>query len=84
MRIEDGIDAATGLNIFISTGPTSRNRLNERHRRGRLRHQDVGARFYTYVSTLMLVMEACAEAEVDVVVLDPPTARSPWRPHAES
>ena len=34
--------------------------------------QDVGARFYTYISTLFYVMEACAEAGIVVVVLDRP------------
>lgn len=34
--------------------------------------QDVGARFYTYISTMFYVMEACAEAGVEVMVLDRP------------
>jgi len=34
--------------------------------------QDVGARFYTYISTLHYVMEACAENNVDFLVLDRP------------
>jgi uncharacterized protein YbbC (DUF1343 family) len=34
--------------------------------------QDVGARFYTYISTLSLVMEACAEQGIPVIVLDRP------------
>jgi uncharacterized protein YbbC (DUF1343 family) len=34
--------------------------------------QDVGARFYTYISTLFLVMEACAEQDVPLLVLDRP------------
>ncbi len=34
--------------------------------------QDVGARFYTYLSTLALVQEACAEAGVALWVLDRP------------
>jgi uncharacterized protein YbbC (DUF1343 family) len=34
--------------------------------------QDVGARFYTYISTMSYVMEACAEQEVPVIVLDRP------------
>ena len=34
--------------------------------------QDVGARFYTYISTLTLVMEACAENDIPLVVLDRP------------
>lgn len=34
--------------------------------------QDVGARFYTYISTLHYVMEACAEQGIKVIVLDRP------------
>jgi uncharacterized protein YbbC (DUF1343 family) len=34
--------------------------------------QDVGARFYTYLSTLLLVMEAAAESDSEVLVLDRP------------
>ena len=34
--------------------------------------QDVGTRFYTYISTLHYVMEACAEAHIPVIVLDRP------------
>jgi len=34
--------------------------------------QDVGVRFYTYISTMSYVMEACAENNVDMVVLDRP------------
>lgn len=34
--------------------------------------QDVGARFYTYISTLFKVMEACAEQQVPLMILDRP------------
>jgi uncharacterized protein YbbC (DUF1343 family) len=34
--------------------------------------QDVGTRFYTYLATLHYVMEACAENNVEVIVLDRP------------
>jgi len=34
--------------------------------------QDVGVRFYTYISTLHYIMEACAEQGVKVIVLDRP------------
>ena len=34
--------------------------------------QDVGARFYTYISTLYYVMQACAENGKELVVLDRP------------
>jgi uncharacterized protein YbbC (DUF1343 family) len=32
--------------------------------------QDVGARFYTYISSLHYVMEACAENNIELIVLD--------------
>ena len=34
--------------------------------------QDVGVRFYTYISTLHLVMEACAENKKELIILDRP------------
>lgn len=34
--------------------------------------QDVGVRFYTYLSTLHYIMEACAENNVDLIILDRP------------
>ncbi len=34
--------------------------------------QDVGARFYTYISTMTYVMEACAENDVKMLILDRP------------
>ncbi len=34
--------------------------------------QDVGARYYTFIWTMLLCMEACAENEVQVMVLDRP------------
>ncbi len=34
--------------------------------------QDVGARFYTYISTLHYVMQACAENDIPVLILDRP------------
>ena len=38
--------------------------------------QDVGVRFFTYLSTLHLVMEACADSKVPVIVLDRPNPNS--------
>ncbi len=34
--------------------------------------QDVGVRFYTYLSTLHYIMEACAENNVELIILDRP------------
>jgi uncharacterized protein YbbC (DUF1343 family) len=72
--IEDGVDQQSGLPVFSLYG-TTRKPTPEM-----LEHvdllifdmQDVGARFYTYIATLGLVMEAAAEAQVPVWVLDRP------------
>jgi uncharacterized protein YbbC (DUF1343 family) len=34
--------------------------------------QDVGVRFYTYISTMHYVLEACAESGIPVIILDRP------------
>jgi uncharacterized protein YbbC (DUF1343 family) len=34
--------------------------------------QDVGTRFYTYISTLHYIMEACAENKIPLIILDRP------------
>lgn len=34
--------------------------------------QDVGARFYTYISTMFYVMQACAEKNKELIILDRP------------
>ena len=38
--------------------------------------QDVGIRFYTYISTMHYVMEACAEQNISFLVLDRPNPNS--------
>jgi len=38
--------------------------------------QDVGVRFYTYISTLHYVMQACAENNIPVLILDRPNPNS--------
>tara|TARA_B100000989_G_scaffold290378_1_gene263469 strand:+ start:2776 stop:3957 length:1182 start_codon:yes stop_codon:yes gene_type:complete len=38
--------------------------------------QDVGVRFFTYLSTLHYVMEACAEENIPIIVLDRPNPNS--------
>ena len=40
--------------------------------------QDVGARFYTYISTLSYIMEAAAENNVVVIVFDRPNPNGYW------
>ena len=72
--IEDETDDKTGLPII------SFYRKNKKPTAEQLKGiefllfdiQDVGARFYTYISTLHYVMEAAAENNIKVIVLDRP------------
>lgn len=40
--------------------------------------QDVGARFYTYISTMHYVMEACAENDIPLLILDRPNPNASY------
>lgn len=73
-RIEDGIDQSSGLPVFSLYGDTRKPTPEMLQSVDVLIFdmQDVGARFYTYIATLGLVIEAAAEAGVDVWVLDRP------------
>lgn len=72
--IKDGIDIQTGLPIISLYGKNKK--PNEQMLAGLdmvvFDIQDVGARFYTYISTLHYVMEACAEANIPILILDRP------------
>lgn len=72
--VKDGIDTKTQLPIFS---------LHGKHKKPTKTQladldivvfdiQDVGVRFYTYISTLHYVMEACAEHNIPVLILDRP------------
>jgi len=72
--IKNGVDQATGLPVYSLYGKT------RKPTPGMLKDvdlllfdmQDVGARFYTYNATLGLVLEAAAENNIPVWVLDRP------------
>ncbi len=72
--ITDGIDKKTGIPIISLYGK------NKKPTKEQLKGidlmvfdiQDVGVRFYTYISTLHYVMEACAEAKIPLLLLDRP------------
>jgi uncharacterized protein YbbC (DUF1343 family) len=72
--IKDGFDAKTGLQIVSLYGK------NKKPSTIQLKGidavvfdiQDVGTRFYTYISSLHYVMEACAEMKIPVIILDRP------------
>lgn len=73
-QVKDGMDATTGLPLISLYGK------NKKPTQEQLEGieiivfdiQDVGVRFYTYIATLQLVMEAAAQAEIPVLVLDRP------------
>jgi len=72
--IEDDVDVETGLPIFSLYGAVLSPTLEMLDGIDVLLidFQDVGARYWTYVSTMTLAMEAAAEQEISVVVLDRP------------
>ena len=73
-KVKDGLDTKTGLPLISLYGK------NRKPSKALLQDldvvlfdiQDVGVRFYTYIATLQLVMEACAENGIPVIVLDRP------------
>lgn len=72
--VKDGKDSKTGLPIISLYGK------NKKPTAEQLKNidivvfdiQDVGVRFYTYISTLHYVMEACAELNIPLLILDRP------------
>ena len=72
--IEDGIDSKTGISIISLYGKNKRPKAEQLQEIDILVFdiQDVGVRFYTYISTLHYVMEAAAESNIKVIVLDRP------------
>ena len=72
--ITDGKDAKTGLPIISLYGDNKKPKPEQLANIDVLLFdlQDVGARFYTYISTLHYIMEACAENNIDLIILDRP------------
>lgn len=73
-QIGDSQDAQTGVKIWSLYGETRRPTPESLAGLDTLVFdiQDIGARFYTYISTLKYAMEAAAEHHVAFVVLDRP------------
>lgn len=72
--IRDGVDSKTGIPVVSLYG---NNKKPTRAQMDGLDFvifdiQDVGVRFYTYISTMTYMMEACAENKVKFIVLDRP------------
>ncbi len=73
-KVVDGIDTKTGIPLLSLYGKNKKPKPEQLSNIDLVIFdiQDVGARFYTYISTLHYVMEACAENGVEVLVLDRP------------
>ncbi len=73
-KVPDGIDPATGLPVFSLYGERTKPTKAQLDGLNALVFdiQDIGTRFYTYISTLGNVMESAAENHLDVIVLDRP------------
>ncbi|MEM7107797.1 MAG: DUF1343 domain-containing protein [Bacteroidota bacterium] len=73
-EISDGKDAKTGLPIVSIYGRTKKptKEMLEDIDVVVFDIQDVGVRFFTFISTMHYVMEACAENNVQFIVLDRP------------
>lgn len=73
-KVTDGKDEKTGIEIASLYGKTKKPTPEMLSDIDVMLFylQDVGVRFYTYISTLSYVMEACAEQDIRVVVLDCP------------
>ena len=73
-HVVDGKDTKTGLPIISLYGNNKKPKSEQLAGIDILIFdlQDVGARFYTYISSLHYVMEACAENNIQLVVFDRP------------
>lgn len=79
-EINNGIDEKTGIPVVSLYGDNNNHGNGNKPSNDQLKDidlvlfdiQDVGVRFYTYLSTLHYIMEACAENGIPVIVLDRP------------
>lgn len=73
-KISDSIDEVTGLPVYSLYGTTRKPTQEMLKGIDVMVYdiQDVGVRSYTFISTLGLVMEACAPLGIEVMVLDRP------------
>lgn len=73
-NIKDGVDVKTQLPIFSLHGKHKKPTAEQLEELDIMIFdiQDVGVRFYTYISTLHYVMEACTENNIPLLILDRP------------
>lgn len=87
-HIKDGKDPKTGIPIISLYGDYKKPKLEQLNDTKKYEKdiesgisaidimifdiQDVGVRFFTYISTLHYIMEACAESNIPLIILDRP------------
>jgi len=73
-HITNGKDQKTGIDIISIYGKNKKPSIDQLNGLDVIVFdiQDVGARFYTYISSLHYVMEACAENNIPILILDRP------------
>lgn len=73
-HVKNGVDTKTGIPIISLYGDNKKPKPEQLKGIDLILFdiQDVGVRFYTYISTLTYVMEAGAENKVEIIVLDRP------------
>ncbi|MDX2037345.1 MAG: DUF1343 domain-containing protein [Isosphaeraceae bacterium] len=73
-EVSDSKDAATGLPVYSLYGKTRKPTREMLENVDAIVYdiQDIGTRFYTYISTMGLVLEAARENRIPVIVLDRP------------
>ena len=73
-NVKDQIDPKTGIQIISLHGINKKPKVEQLNGIEIMVFdlQDVGVRFFTYLSTLHYVMEACAENNVPLIILDRP------------
>lgn len=73
-KINDGLDEQSKLSIISLYGSNKKPKREDLLGIDVLLFdlQDVGVRFYTYISTLHYVMEAASECKIELIVLDRP------------
>jgi uncharacterized protein YbbC (DUF1343 family) len=78
--VKDGLDTKSGLPLISLYGQNKK--PSDEQLQGLdvvlFDIQDVGVRFYTYIATLQLVMEACAKNNIPIIILDRPNPNASY------
>ncbi|MCT1525060.1 exo-beta-N-acetylmuramidase NamZ family protein [Sphingobacterium lactis] len=74
VKIKDDVDPITGVNVVSLYGKTNKptKKMLEDVDLIIFDIQDIGVRYFTYIATMHRVMEACAENDKELLILDRP------------